>query len=763
MRPYERLADNEFEDLVGDLIGTEDDRVYERFRRGADLGIDLRHIDGEQIEVIQCKHYRASSFSKLKTAARKEVKRLEKLDPAPGSYRFVTSRELTPDNKEKLAEILSGWISSVESIHGGGDLDALLDAHPEVERRHVKLWLVGGTALAAMLNSEVYARSRALLERIDKVLPLYVQTDAFLRAHGKLSEEKVCVISGPPGIGKTTLAQMLVSDAIKQGYEPIEVSRDIEEAWRVFNVETAQVFYYDDFLGTTTLGELEKNEDQRLVSFIAAVAERGNALFVLTTREYIYQQARALYESFERAGVDGRRFLLAIGGYARLERAKILYNHVFHATNLPDAARRSLAERDAYRRIVDHRFFNPRLIETFTNGYDVELAEEGVDFVDYAVSVLEDPEVLWRRVYENHITDRERVLLRALVTMPLPARLDDLGVAFASLATTHGLTVGEPDFEAALEILDDSLVATNRIGEHAVANFINPSVEDFIRGRLSASEVDLEAAIAAAVYFEQLASLWGIAEARSEPAPFAAAIASAGLAEPFDAETAAWRPAKDEYGNTRFERSPLNIEQRLELIVTLASCAEDGRAAGLQEPTLARLEELRERWRRTVGITRTAIQLAESLDAEGLRFGSDRAQIPEGILEDLKALLIQGATTPEDYRQIIEFRADHAELFSTEENEEICEQFLSGAADDLTYNTDTIRSLEELDEYGIVAEELGVEIDPKLVEGARSDIEEGLAQAEAAYDGYEDERGDARGGYASEVAEMDSLFSRLGE
>ncbi len=762
MRPYERLADNEFEDLVGDLIGAEEGRIYERFRRGADLGIDLRHVDGDRVAVIQCKHYRASGFSSLKTAAAKEVGRLEKLDPSPDSYRFATSRDLTPGNKAKLAEILSDWVSGPEGILGGGDFEALLDAHPEVERRHVKLWLIGGTSLAAMLSADVYARSRALIERIDKILPLYVQTDSFPRAHEKLSEERVCMISGPPGIGKTTLAQMLVSDAIKQEYEPIEISRDVEEAWRAFDSETAQVFYYDDFLGTTTLGELDKNEDQRLVSFMGAVAQRRNALFVLTTREYIYQQARALYESFERAGVDGRRFLLAIGDYGRLDRARILYNHVFHAPGLPDEARHTLAGGIAYRRIVDHRHFNPRLIETFTGGYGQELVEEGVNFVDYAVSVLEDPEMLWRRVYESQIAERERLLLRALVTMPLPARLDDLRTAFMALAAASGLAIGERDFEGALGILDDSLIATNRIGDHSVSNFINASVEDFIRGRLASSATDLETAISAAIFFEQLTSLWGIAELRVDAPRFAAKIATGGLGGPFEADTAAWRPSKDNYGRTSFERGPLNLEQRLDLILTLAASSEDDAAAALRDPILTRLAELRERWCRGSGITRTAVELAGRLDRGSVGLGGELLEVPAGILVDLKELLVQEVGTPEEYRRLIEFRDDNPGLFSTAENEEIAEQFLSNANDDLTYNTHIFRSLEELEEYGIVAEELGVELDEKMVDGAREDVEEGLAQADSAYDGYEGESA-AGGGGLGEVAEMDALFSRLGE
>jgi hypothetical protein len=569
------------------------------------------------------------------------------------------------------------------------------------------------------------------------VLPLYVQTEGFLSAHEKLEAERVCVISGPPGIGKTTLAQMLVSDAVNQDYEPIEVSRDIEEAWRVLDAETPQVFYYDDFLGTTTLGELEKNEDQRLVAFIAAVTERRNALFILTTREYIYQQARALYESFDRAGIEARKFLLTLSSYERLDRARILYNHVFHAAELPDEARRSLAEGEAYRRIVDHRHFNPRLIETFTNGYTAELVAEGVDFIDYAVSVLDDPELLWRRVYENHVTDRERVLLLTLVTLPLPARLDDLRTAFESLGAGRGLHLESHDFEAALEVLDDSLIATDRIEKHGITNFLNPSVEDFIRGRMITSRKEIELAISGAVYFEQLGALWPIIESRADPQEFLIQLIGACLSERFEHETASWRPIKDTYGYRRLERSPLNLELRLGFVLELLELAPASEELEeLRETACARFEELRERWRNGVGITRSAIELIGKLGAP-----DSPIPLPVEALEDLKRFLIETAATPEDYRRLLTYREMIPEVFDEEDSEEIIDRFRTDAIEELTYNVNEIRSLEELEEFGIVAEELGIELDSDLIDSARSEVEESLSHADAAYEMYEEGRG----------------------
>jgi MinD superfamily P-loop ATPase len=70
-----------------------------------------------------------------------------------------------------------------------------------------------------------------------------------------LRKEGVCVIAGVPGIGKTTLAKMLLADAVHDGYEAIQVSADVEEAWNVYAPGCKQAFYYDDFLGRTALVE----------------------------------------------------------------------------------------------------------------------------------------------------------------------------------------------------------------------------------------------------------------------------------------------------------------------------------------------------------------------------------------------------------------------------------------------------------------------------------------------------------------------------
>ena len=52
------------------------------------------------------------------------------------------------------------------------------------------------------------------------------------------------VISGEPGIGKTTLAEMLLFAHLEQGFAPVVVEGGIEEAKRLFDRSQKQIFYF---------------------------------------------------------------------------------------------------------------------------------------------------------------------------------------------------------------------------------------------------------------------------------------------------------------------------------------------------------------------------------------------------------------------------------------------------------------------------------------------------------------------------------------
>ncbi|MCA1701563.1 MAG: hypothetical protein LC790_22800 [Actinobacteria bacterium] len=200
----------------------------------------------------------------------------------------------------------------------------LLGEHAEVERRHIKLWMPSSAGLQALLNASVGSRARTLAQDIERSLPLWVHNTAFDEARQMLRDHGMCVIAGAAGIGKTTLAKLLVGDAIDAGYELVVVSADIEEAWSVHDPSIPQIIYYDDFLGRSALEpRLGRREEDRLVQLMRLTGRSEATKFVLTTREYILQHAHQIHDRLEEGDFDGRKVLLELPAYTRRQRAEI--------------------------------------------------------------------------------------------------------------------------------------------------------------------------------------------------------------------------------------------------------------------------------------------------------------------------------------------------------------------------------------------------------------------------------------------------------
>ncbi|MCX6501659.1 MAG: hypothetical protein NT132_04505 [Microbacterium sp.] len=642
-----------------------------------------------------------STFAQLRAAARGEAKKLSSLNPAPTRYLFVTSKSLTAANKGELRSVLTPWIAADGDVIGAEDLEILLNAHPEVERRHVKLWLTSAAQLDQAVNTAIWKRSRQMLDELTDALPRFVDTGVFETASRRLYDEKALVLSGAPGIGKTTVARMLVAEAVAEGFEPIEVSTDIEEAYAVVDSQVRQIFLYDDFLGATFLQDrLIKNEDKRLASFIRRCRASKNTLFVLTTREHILRQATAWYDELDRVDLPIRRLLVELKSYSRRERGLILYNHLYHSGALSSREKQSILRDGGYLKIIDHPNYNPRIIEHATGA----LANFSQDqtLLSNVLDNLDNPDRVWNHAFRNQLDDDARDIVLLLSTMPAAISLEELEPAFDMLAASRERQQRAGAVLSALATLDDSFTrSTHRYRRSTEVSIADPSVADFVGNWIASNPSEAVRLGSSAIYFEQLDWL-STQLARSSPRnerllleelreAVMRTFSTPPLSRPGGPITARWFSAH------RAARGP---EGRLLFAMGLADAGPPSRSTSrYHEWMRVEISRLSTAWNR--GVTsdlETAIDLVVELFERGHLSPDTRAGATRIALE---------AHTREQWDAVVNVLDDAPDALDIG-SDQLEQRFDEWVSTLLTYSLEEVADEEELAELERVAERVGL-------------------------------------------------------
>jgi hypothetical protein len=251
-------------------------------------------------------------------------------------------------------------------------LNALLRIFPEVEKAHFKLWIGSTAVLERILHSRIFNITQATLESIRTQLSRLVVHKGYDRAMDILRQDHHVLIVGNPGIGKSTLAKMILCHYLREGFQPICVTGNIDDAWSLVQMPAEDkrkfVVLYDDFLGRYRFESLHfgKNEELSLFEFLDKVRRSPNIRFLLTTREYILADAQRMHGAFAERAQEILKYTLKLEDYSKAHRAKMLFNHLYFS-DLPVRRLELLVKDRVYKTIVEHKHFNPRNVETIVS------------------------------------------------------------------------------------------------------------------------------------------------------------------------------------------------------------------------------------------------------------------------------------------------------------------------------------------------------------------------------------------------------------
>lgn len=476
------LSPYEFENISRDLLQKKLSVYIESFTSGRDGGTDLRYtVDKTKTITVQSKRYK--EYASLLSILKKEVLKVKLLNPT--NYILTTSVGLTPDNKTEILTLFSPFIKQPEDIIGKDDLNNLLGIYKDIEHKYYKLWLSSSVVLERVLHSKIYNQSAFELEEIKSQLGLYVQNSSFSDAIKILNKNRYVIISGIPGIGKTTLARVIIFALLSNEFEEfIYLSDNIDDAYTFYSEGKKQVFFFDDFLGRNFFDSKGiQNNDNKIVKFIEKVKKSNDKFLILATREYILNQAKIVFESFNIHNIEMAKCVLDLSTYTNVIKAQILYNHLFFSS-VPSEYLSDLLTNKNYLNLIKHRNFNPRIIETIINRKIWEHCKPN-DFSKALKTFFDNPESVWVYAFENSLDKFSQYSLLTLLTLGTPVLIDDLEIAIQEFLNVNNykyLTAFDSIiFRRALRELENTFIKTQKDSyNNFVVEYQNPSIQDFL-------------------------------------------------------------------------------------------------------------------------------------------------------------------------------------------------------------------------------------------------------------------------------------------
>ena len=496
------LQPSEFECFSRDLLQAREEIFIESFADGRDKGIDFRFAyNKDKTCIVQCKRYK--EWKELKGKLKDEVEKVKRLSPQ--RYILTTSVDLTVDQKTEVLAMFNPYILDGKDILGKKDLNNLLEQNPKIEKNYNKLWLASTNVLNTIINRDTLNWSSFELEKIEKDIRLYVENKSLNNALDILKESHYVVISGIPGIGKTTLARMLVYTMLARGYEEFVYVDDMDTAAKMYDKGKRQIFFFDDFLGSNSFIQQSASFENKLITFVEKIRNSKHHLFILSTREYVLSEAKAHYEKLSLSNIDIAKCTIELEYYTKTIRARILYNHLAEA-NIPSKYIDVFLDKHGYRTIINHQNFNPRVIESIIK----EQIWESIAPDDFASKVKEffdNPISVWQFAFEK-LESETRYALLVLGTMGNYVRLDDFQKAYKQFCTLTSQEVGlkydDVKWRQSLKVLMNCFLKIDNRRDGKLVTMYNPSIADFIVFYLNQNKTTTLQIIKGASFIEQL-------------------------------------------------------------------------------------------------------------------------------------------------------------------------------------------------------------------------------------------------------------------
>jgi hypothetical protein len=191
-------------------------------------------------------------------------------------------------------------------------------------------------------------------------------------------------------------------------------------------------------------------------------------------------------DSFENENLNQNEFEISVTSLTELDRARILYNHIWHSGLAPEYVDELYREK-RYRTVIDHDNYNPRLISFITDVGRLTDCPPN-KYWQYIRQSLDNPADIWENPFVAQQDDFGRATVFLVTLNGRAVAHDDLAEAysrFVSLPQNSSMS-GHKDFLTNLRHLTGSLLSRTFLTSdvsRAYVNLFSPAIGDFVLRR----------------------------------------------------------------------------------------------------------------------------------------------------------------------------------------------------------------------------------------------------------------------------------------
>lgn len=473
---HNQMEPHEFQRFAVDIIDTREKTHFEVFSEGKDLGIDAYKKTKNGITtIVQAK--RTENFKDLlKVLKNSELAKIKKLNP--DRYILITSSTISKTQKPKIIELLSPYIKNSDDIISKEDLNKYLtkEKYKKIELNYPSLWFNSANTflkeMSDVVNHSIYEESLDELEKVKQSMKNYVIPENFSTIISNLENDRVILIAGNPGIGKTSLGRAIVSYYIIKDYELI-YTKEIDKANQVYKRDGKQIFFLDDYWGSSFKDKNYSHiENTKFINFVDKISKTNNKILVITSRDYIIKQV----DNDLKRILGNKEYLLDIKKISLNLRYKILYKYL-STSNINYSYIEYILENPEM--IIKHNNFNPRIIEMYINS-DFHLEVTKYKYLEYLIETLDSPISFLDEVYQKQ-TKEAQLLLYLMLTIEPPILLEDLEEVYLNILNSSNKNYNNYNLENIISQLEKNFIRTYYINNKGIViDFINNSIIDYL-------------------------------------------------------------------------------------------------------------------------------------------------------------------------------------------------------------------------------------------------------------------------------------------